>query len=118
MSTESETVANQTAEMKALREELDREHERRVTAESSASNYKRKFEASDQENNFLREQLHESEITKARLEGYIDRARESDPVPEPVMVPLDKHPAFHRSGDMYGSAMTAGETPWYKRKRD
>jgi chromosome segregation ATPase len=119
---ETETVtkdeAHYTAEMKALREELDREHERRVTAESNAANYKRKFEASNQENDMLRETIHGTEIAKARLEGYIDRARESDPKPEPVMVPLDQHPGLHRNGDFYGSAMTAIETPWYKLKRD
>lgn len=121
---ETETVtkdeAHYTAEMNALREELERERERRRTAEANAAELKRKFEFTDQQNDQLREELNQMTIAKARLEGYIDRARESDPKPEPVMVPLNEHPAYagrNYEVDMYGSAMTAKETPWYRMRR-
>lgn len=73
-------------------------------------------EAVRKENDYLRDQLHEMSVEKARLEGYIDRARESDPLPAPEMIPV---PPMQRVYDGYGAMGATGErpAPWYRRSR-
>lgn len=78
-----------------------------------------RLSASHNENARLRDELHNMTIDKARLEGYIDRARQFDPPPEHVMVPQaremlgrDFQSPVH-SLRSYGS--DGGNFPWYRR---
>jgi hypothetical protein len=70
----------------------------------------------------LREEIHGMTVEKARLEGYIDRAHESEPRPAPVMVtvPLETLRGDRSSkSDMDYMLRSYGSKdrplPWYKR---
>lgn len=81
-----------------------------------ANKWRKETEALQKEVDSLKDSLHDLTIQKARLEGYIDRAREADPKPEPVMVPMQDQYRGHRMdfNDIYGS-QNERETPWYRR---
>ncbi len=102
--------------------------EERNQAQTVATQRKTRITELESEVGLLREELHAITVDKARLEGYIDRAREFDqPAPaEPdtmVTVPMSvlRPPMIVRNGsrdfeimDNYGSSKNR-PAPWYKR---
>lgn len=110
---------NQLAETTA---ELERERTARRENSDIAGRWKKKAEGLETEVGNLREELHGITVDKARLEGYIDRARQFDPQPETKLVTVPEEMVRHFRTDGYGNGVADfyasqknGPQPWYKR---
>jgi septal ring factor EnvC (AmiA/AmiB activator) len=71
-----------------------------------------------QENDQLRDQLHNQTVTIARLEGYRDRVHEFDPVTERHQYADEQHPRRifdYADTKGVGGGMIAPARPWYRK---
>jgi hypothetical protein len=114
-----EIYRNQVTEAKA---ELEREQIARRENRDIGERWKKRATELEIEVGQLREELHGITVEKARLEGYIDRARQFDTEPEPVMVTVPEdmiRQPRNVSGRDFESMVSYGSKdrpqPWYKR---
>lgn len=104
-----------TAERDSLKSRVEDLRASRDENYAAGKKWKSNAEALEKQRDELVEDLHRITVEKARLEGYIDRVREFDPQPEPVMVPQRPDRHVNRL-DGYGySGMERGPAPWYLR---
>jgi hypothetical protein len=111
------TIKELEAQIEAL---VDQVSDLRKTSDqnySSGREWKQRADEAEREVRDLKDELHAMTIEKARLEGYIDRTRQFDPKPEPVMVPLGSDRIEHSfDHDMLGYGSTGDrKAPWYRR---
>lgn len=102
--------------------DMERYRKERTEAITNGREWKERAEMLEKEVGTLRDEIHGMTVEKARLEGYIDRAHESEPRPEPVMVtvPLETLRGDRNSkSDMDYMLRSYGSKdrplPWYKR---
>lgn len=110
--------------VKKLEDDLEVERTTRRENYDAGQKWKKRATELETEVGQLREELHGITVDKARLEGYIDRARQFDPEPEIKLVTVPEH--MIRAPKMYGGAAdfevltnygsrADRPQPWYKR---
>lgn len=103
------------AELERVRSQRDRYLAERDANYENGKKWKSNAEALESQRNGVMDELHRVEIDKARLEGYIDRVREFDPQPEPIMVP--QHVGRHQPIGLVDEYLHSDRrpAPWYRR---
>jgi chromosome segregation ATPase len=111
-----EIIDELNAEITSLHKRIEELREERNAATAAGHKWKDEAKRLQSVTEGLMDTLNGMTVEKARLEGYIDRVREFDPQPEPVMVPQVLNNPSRRLDDSYGyTPYSKGQEPWYRR---